>query len=166
MSSEETNEPCPGCGALVPRSTDPGHAYIGATSGCWAAYTRLLEREYGEFHHPECHRLTVDSYAAQHPGTPSPRSIRSVAVHLIGLYGVLERGFSSQRTLALLRHAARRKDRFVWLDPPPSLGEFTVLDIPLTCDLVEHEELVRRWGTSVWQAWAPHRQTVIAWASG
>jgi hypothetical protein len=43
--------------------------------------------------------LLGDAYAAQHPGTPSPQAIQSVAVHLLALYAVLEKGVASEMAL-------------------------------------------------------------------
>ena len=46
-------------------------------------------RELGELRNPDIHRLSVDTYAVQHPGVPERRSIQSVAVHLMCLCLVL-----------------------------------------------------------------------------
>jgi hypothetical protein len=97
----EATEPCPGCGALVPDTDGPTHPYIGASPGCWAIYGEVLAREYREYAYPPVHRLTVD--AAQHPGVPSRGSIRSVALHLISLYLILERGYEPERATAAIR---------------------------------------------------------------
>ena len=82
---------CVGCGAMVPDLEGPTHRYIGASPGCWAAYGRLSEKEASDFRFMRYHQLTVDAYCVQHPGEPSPQSIRSVAVHLVGLHLQLER---------------------------------------------------------------------------
>ena len=63
---------CTGCGALVPDTPGPTHRYIGASPQCWALFGEVLAREYSDFRYASVHQLTVDSYAAQHPGTPSP----------------------------------------------------------------------------------------------
>ena len=97
----EATEPCPGCGTLVPDTDGPTHPYIGASPGCWAIYGEVLAREYGEYAYPPVHRLTVD--AAQHPGVPSQGSVRSVALHLISLYLILERGYEPERATAAIR---------------------------------------------------------------
>ena len=78
-------EACFGCGALVPKKNGPTHQYIGASPGCWEIFGEVLAKEYEEYDYPPVHRLTVDAYAAQHPGTPSKKSIQSVAIHVIGL---------------------------------------------------------------------------------
>jgi hypothetical protein len=57
---------------LVKNKPGKPHKYIGAVAGCWEIYGEILAKEYGEYGYPELtHRLTVDTYAVQHPGTPS-----------------------------------------------------------------------------------------------
>jgi len=107
-------EVCPGCGRRFPGYSSPVHPYIGSSAGCWAVYGQLLEREYGEFGYPDVHRLTVDAYAAQHPGMPYRQSIQSVAIHLISLHLVLERGASAATVTQAIRAAVRRGG-FKWL---------------------------------------------------
>ena len=164
MSSAQPCSPCPGCGGLFPDTDGPTHAYIGASPGCWAAYGEVLAKEYGEYRYPPVHRLTVDTYAAQHPGSPSRRSIQSVAGHLISLYVVLERGFDAKRATAAIREAVAQRSRFVWLEPPPTLGAFTVLDVARATDLAEHVRLVEQWANSVWDAWGERHETIRKWA--
>jgi hypothetical protein len=106
----------------------------------------------------------VDTYAAQHPGSPSRRSIQSVAGHLISLYVVLERGFDAKRATAAIREAVAQRSRFVWLEPPPTLGAFTVLDVARATDLAEHVRLVEQWANSVWDAWGERHETIRKWA--
>jgi hypothetical protein len=156
--------PCFGCGAMVPDTAGPTHAYIGASSGCWAVYTDILAAEYGAFQYPDCHRLTVDAYAVQHPGVAGPQSIRSVAVHLIGLHLVLERGYDATQTTRSIAYHARNSDAFVWLHPPANPATLTVLDVRGATTPEEHTERVGRWARSVWDAWQPHHEIVREWA--
>ncbi len=165
MNSDANGIPCLGCGAIVAKSDGPTHAYIGASPGCWAVYGQVLAREYGEFAYPACHRLTVDAYAAQHPGRPSRRSIRSVAMHLVSLFLVLEEGLASDQATARIRHMLRRPVPFVWLAPPSFNGSLTIVDVAAAGELAEHEHLVGRWAASVWDAWHPHHETVRHWAA-
>ena len=165
MEPCEHLERCVGCGAQVPRVDGPTHPYIGASAGCWAIFGEILAKEYGEWRYPPIHRLTVDAYAVQHPGTPSRRSIQSVAVHLVSLYLVLEGGYDFRAATKAKNGVLRHRDHFVWLDPPPSLGKMTVLDVHMAVDLAEHTELVERWARGVWDAWSPHHETVRRWAA-
>ena len=159
--------PCVGCGAPVPAESGPAHRYIGASPGCWRLYGEVLGREYEDYaRFAPVHRLTVDAYAAQHPGEPSPQSIGSVGVHLVRLHLQLERGLPHDRANdAMLEISSRLKKNFVWLEPPASLGDATVLDVLDAREPEEHIERVREWAASVWGAWAPHHETVRRWAS-
>ena len=86
---------CIGCGALVPQGDGPTHRYMDSSPGCWHVYGEVLSREYGDQAFRVAHRLTVDSYAVQHPGRPTPQSIQSVCIHLISLCLVVERGLTA-----------------------------------------------------------------------
>jgi hypothetical protein len=171
--------PCIGCGALVPDVDGPTHAYLDASPGCWELFGQILAREYREFRHPMADRrevrlsvrLTVDAYAVQHPGVSGRsardrRAIHSVAVHLISLYLVLERGLPADAATEGMRRALRDRERFRHLEPPGSLGEVTVVDVLAAKDLAEHEALARRWARSAWEAWSPHHETIRRWAEG
>lgn len=158
--------PCHGCGALVPETGGFTHRYIGASPGCWAVYGEVLAKEYGDLRYWRSHQLTVDAYAAQHPGEPSPQSVQSVAVHLIGLYLQLERGLRPEEIIRARKRTASRKRDLVWLEPPVLAGDLTVLDVRDAGDPDEHGRLVRLWARSVWQAWAPRHDTVRRWAEG
>ena len=160
---------CAGCGAMVPDVEGPTHRYIGASPGCWAAYGRLSEREAADFRYMRHHQLTVDAYCAQHPGKPSPQSVRSVAVHLVGLHLQLEREtpteglYAARQRISSLGKAGKLD--LVWLEPPASIGEITVLHALEACAPDEYVEVVRRWAESVWEAWSAHHETVRFWAA-
>jgi hypothetical protein len=156
---------CLGCGASVPDRDSAIHPYIGASAGCWALFGEVMAREYGEYRYPAVHALTVDVYAAQHPGMPSRRSTQSVALHLMGLHLALERGYDAQRVIAERQRAQRAGATYTWLEPPANMGPLTIVDIHAARDLAEHEDLVRRWAASVWAAWEQHHDRIRAWAS-
>jgi hypothetical protein len=129
-------------------------------------YGEVLAREYsnpGLFQ--AVHRLTVDTYAAQHPGTESARSIQSVAVHLMSLCTQLEGGSDAEGALGMLREGVRTRGQFTWLVPPPSLGTLSVADVWSAAEAPEHETRVREWSSSVWAAWAPHHGVIRGWRS-
>jgi hypothetical protein len=141
----------------------PTHRYMESSPGCWAAYGIVLAREYSDPAFYDVHRITVDAYAAQHPGQPSPQSIRSVGLHLVRLCLVLERRLPAEKANNAMIAATKAKQAFTWLEPPPSLGPLTVADIREKLSAAEHEEAVRAWALSVWQAWAAHHETVHRW---
>lgn len=157
---------CVGCGARVPDIEGPGHPYIGASPGCWAACGELNARELGDYRHlAGAHRLSADVYPVQHPGVPSRRAIQSVAVHLVSLHLVVERGLPPAAALAGLRRALDHKASFVWLDPPDFSSTLNVLDVLEATGPEEHVERVERWARSVWSAWEPHHERVREWAA-
>lgn len=155
---------CPGCGALVPDTPGPTHRYIGAPAQCWALFGEVLAREYSDFRYASVHQLTVDSYAAQHPGEPSRQSIQSVAVHLISLHLMLERGYVSRQATKAVQRATSLENVFEWLDPPESLGVVTIEHVHGARDAAAHQERVREWAAAVWSAWERYHETVRGWA--
>jgi hypothetical protein len=158
--------PCSECGVPVPDVAGLTHRYTGASPDCWAIFGEVTEREYGDYRYARVHQLTVDAYCVQHPGVPSPQTIQSVAVHLIGFYLRLEHGLRPERVAAACQRAASGKRRFVWLEPLASLGEIVVSYVRDAQDPAEHEERVREWARSAWVAWSPHHETVRRWAAG
>ncbi len=158
------DQPCPGCGAILPAHDGPVHRYMESSPACWAEYGKVLAREYSD---PElmagCHRLTTDTFAVQHPGKPSPQSIQSVAIHLIALHVVLDLGWTHERARALLSRAAERMT-FKWLDRPANLGNITAADVARAGSNTEHMEAVLSWASDTWRAWSPHHAQIRAWA--
>ena len=132
-----------------------------SSPACWAAYSEVLAREYSDQAYFQTHRLSVDAYAVQHPGHPNPRTIQSVAVHLVRLYLLLERRLPMERANDAMLRASEQE--FVWLTPPKSLGVVTVADVWKAEALEAHIAAVRRWADSAWQAWSPHHATVQNW---
>ena len=155
--------PCIGCGALVPPQPGPTHRYMESSPGCWAIYGQVLAREYSDISYAAVHRLTVDAYAVQHPGKPSPQSIQSVGVHLLRLCLIIERAYSDEAAAKAMPLLSQQKRSFHWLTPPPTVGEKTVLDVWHAGDPGAHIEAVREWARSAWQAWSPHHQQVREW---
>ena len=161
--------PCVGCGAMVPNIDGPTHRYIGASPGCWQAYCELLASGYGSNDAPtygQVSRLAVDTYAVQHPGLPGKQSSQSVAAHLFVLCLLLERDVDpAYATPAITHFVEKHKAQgHEWLEPPPSLGAVTILDVRAATDAPDRHRRARLWAESVWQAWEPHHTKVRAWA--
>jgi len=154
---------CCGCGAIFEDREGPTHRYMESSPGCWAVYGEVLAREYSDPSYAALHRLTVDAYAVQHPGRPSPQSKQSVALHLMSLCLVLEDRVEPARATKFLKDAAKHKRAFAWLAPPASVGSLTVKDVYRAESAMEHQRLVRAWAESAWSAWDPHRATVRRW---
>ncbi len=151
---------CVGCGAIFADLEGPTHRYMESSPGCWAAYGEVVAREYSDPSYASLHRLSVDAYAVQHPGRPSPQTTQSVALHLMSLCLILERGVDPSRATAFFQEAAKDKGRYVWLPPPASRGSVTVKDVYAAASAEDHERLVRAWAESAWSAWAPHHDVI------
>jgi hypothetical protein len=156
--------PCPGCGAIAPIVPDgPVHPSLGASAGCWALYGALLSREFGAFD-AEAHRLSVDTYAAQHPGGPTPRGIQSTCTHLVALCLTLEHGWATDQIRPVMRDLARgRIFEPVWLSPPEGY-RITLIHLLEATAPDAYAESVRQWARSTWEAWSAHHDQLRAWA--
>lgn len=163
MSESRPTESC-GCGAVVPVADVPTHPYIGASPGCWKIYGDVLGREYGDLRNPAWHRLTVDAYAVQHPGTESRRARQSVAIHLIALHWVIDQGLEPRFVTRRMAAAVSISSEFVWLVPPSFAGTANIVEVAAAISPREHEKAVHRWARSVWSAWGRHHPTIRQWA--
>jgi len=141
----------------------PTHRYMESSPGCWQLYGEVLAREYSDRAFWISHRLTVDAYAVQHPGQPSPQSIQSVAVHLISLHLLLDRKVAPGYAIRAIRAAVTVSGRFTWLPPPASMGAVTVVDVHAARDAPDHADRVRAWAAAAWLAWSPYHATIRSW---
>lgn len=155
---------CPDCKAIVADVDGPNHAYFGSNAGCWRVYGEILEKEYSDQRYMKVHRLTVDAYAAQHPGRNEPRAVQSVNAHLVALYLALEQQRSFEFTTKALGKLVKNKQQFRYLPPPQSLGALTVVDVVVARSPEEHADKVHAWARSVWQAWQLYRKEIEALA--
>lgn len=146
-----------------PAVAGPVHRYMTSSPSCWLAYGEVLAREYGDPRYARLHRMTVDTYAVQHPGTESPQSIQSVGVHLCRLCLVLEEGFSIEHANEAMLAIQRVEGKFRWLQPPAKRGELTAADVLAATTPEEHLQKVEAWARSVWAAWTPYHATVRGW---
>jgi hypothetical protein len=134
-----------------------------ATPGCWAAYGEVLARQYVDAGYATAGQMTVDAYAVQHPGTASPQSIQSVALHLISLCLMLEHSADAVAATQIVARVAQDKSRFIWLTPPDARGDINVSAVRAAQTAAEHLQLVRAWGAAAWDAWSSHHDTVREW---
>jgi hypothetical protein len=123
-------EECMWCGGKFPFSTSIIHEYIESTPGCWDAFNELLAREYAD---PKLfqiiNRMTVDTYAVQHPGKPTRKAIQSVIAHLVSLYYSLEMNYSSTETTKEITKFVNKKFEMEWLEPPSFTLALNVSDV-------------------------------------
>ncbi len=156
--------PCVGCHALVPDIDGPTHRYLGASPGCWRILGEDGARQYTDSRYFSVNRLWTDAYAVQHPGTPSPQTIQSVAEHLISLCAIFERAYTFEMATEAMRHVHERRGAFVWLEPPVSLGAITIVDVAQAPDAATYIKLAHQWAREAWDAWQPHHPTIRRWA--
>lgn len=157
-------ERCPGCGATVPSVPGgPVHRSIGASPGCWALYTALLASEFGAFD-ARVHQLSVDSFAAQHPGTPSPQAIQSVCTHLVALCLSLEHDLCVEDLRPLMGDLSKG----LWFAPrwlePPAEYTMTIVDLLDADSAHGYGDRVWAWSEATWAAWSAHQAQVRTWA--
>jgi hypothetical protein len=112
--------------------------------------------------------LITDAYAVQHPGTPSPQAIQSVAVHLLALYGILDLGLEPNRALdirvrAIQHGSTPKRDRFHWLNPPTVEYSLTIADVAAGETSRVRTEIAERWIHHVWDKWSTHRSQATSW---
>ena len=159
-----TLSPCPGCGARFPALEGPVHEYMESSPACWHAFGQVLAREYADPALFSIHRLSVDSYAVQHPGGTSRQAIQSVGVHLARLCLFLERGLTADEANAAMLRVGKIKASMHFLSRPPSLGAITVADVIVAPNVDQHARVVGEWARAAWEAWSEHHETIRTWA--
>ncbi len=112
--------------------------------------------------YPPIHRLTVDTYAVQHPGVVSRKASQSVWIHLSALYLILEKGLAYESVTDKLGKILAPNAEFEWLEPPLTQGQITVLEVENAKDLDDHTLRVKKWAASVWNAWFCHHEAVAS----
>ncbi len=165
MTGQDALLACPGCGALVPDTAGPTHAYIGASPGCWATWGELQARSFASPAIAAVQPLAVDVYAVQHPGLPERRAIQSVWVHLVSLCLILEHGRSPADGIRAKQQLLAGTRTFARLEPCPPAYAMTVLHIVALTDPVAVPEAIRRWAHVTWEAWREHHVAVRARAA-
>ena len=134
-----------------------------SSPGCWSVYGEVLACEYSDPAYFAVHRLTVDAYAVQHPGSTDRQSIQSVGLHLVRLCLFLEHGLVADRANDAMLEAGKQKKSFTWLEPPATMGPITAADVAAAQTAEDHTTRVRSWARSVWEAWSVHHDMVRSW---
>jgi hypothetical protein len=114
--------------------------------------------------------LLVDAFAAQHPGGSSPQATQSVAIHLLTLFAILERGHDVAQAV-LLRTTGVEVKRlsghgYPKLLPVPDGWAVTISDIA-TADEADRGGLVDDYVNDVLQRWQDlHAGLIEEWYRG
>ncbi len=151
-------ERCVGCSAEFDAIEGPIHRYMTSSPACWSCYGELLGVFAIEPRLTESRIYCVDAYAVQHPGTPNPQAIQSVAVHLLNMYGYLVRGLPVAPP-----RLAGHKGAFRWLNPPAKAATRTVRDMPIAGDAGALAAASRAWVEATWAAWAEYHAQIAQW---
>ena len=110
----------------------------------------------------QVHRLSVDTWAVQHPGDGSRRAIQSVGLHLARLMVQLEKGLTGdQANAAMSRFAARKAELPEF--PPLSKYSMTVADVVGAANPADHMVAIRRWAAATWNDWSCQHKFIRDW---
>lgn len=154
---------CSGCGAKLRAIDGPVHAYMTSSPACYEAFTELLAAEYINPALLQTHRLTVDTYAVQHPGdSKDRRCIQSVGLHLSRLYVQLAHPMPPKETNAVMLDFSHHKSSLIALKPPTRFC-ITVADVAPFSGGTEHPKKVREWATKTWEDWSEHHEYIKSW---
>lgn len=154
-------EHCVGRGAAVPRVDGPIHRYMTSAPGCWAMFGKLNAYIQSDPRVDPVRQLYVDAYAVQHPGSPNPQAIQSVAVHLISQYAQLEVRLPARAAHAVMNSVLKLKGQYRWLEPPSSAGARTGGNVLARLDTLPIA--AREWAAHVWRAWIQHHAQIQEW---
>lgn len=145
---------CPGCRLKLPACDGAVYnGYFNASPECWAVFTEVIGAEFVNASlFGRVHQLTVDTYAAQHPGGDHPD--KSIVVHLSGLHLMLVRGIGPASVPEYLQRLADAVNVWPHFPPPAESGSLTVRDVALAGSSAEHGDVVREWAGSVWSTWS------------
>jgi len=157
-----SNKICPGCGNSLPPIDGPIHRYMTSSPACWKMFGEILAVEYSSPELMEIHRLTVDTYAVQHPGDTSRQAIQSVGMHLARLAVQLDTSKSPDELNAVMSGFSARKAGLIHLARPYNFS-MTIDDIAPFTGGNEHISKVREWAASAWQDWHQHHDYIHEW---
>lgn len=156
---------CPGCGALLEEASGPVHRYMDGSPACFMLFNQVLAFEYSDRALLPTHRLTVDTYAVQHPGKARTRQqIRSVGLHLARLGLQLESPMPPKETNDVMLGLGKRKRTLDYIEVP-SHFELTIADVAEFAGTPRHSEKVSSWANSAWEAWSDHHDYILKWAA-
>ena len=130
-----------------------------ASPECWSVFEEVLATEFqNAVLFGQVHQLTVDAYAVQHAGGQHPD--KSVFIHLVGLYLVLEQSVAPTDVPPRLQHLASSFTEWPHFDLPDRRATLTVCSVALAESPQEHALRSREWAVQVWLSWRPHHDRV------
>ncbi len=155
---------CPGCSAIFEDLEGPTHSYMESSPACWHEFGKLLAAEYCTEALMQTHRLSVDTYAVQHPGDSSRRAIQSVGLHLARLSVQIERSMPPKETNDVMLGFSKRKATLRYLEPPNTF-KMTIADVAPFIGSEVHSEKVQEWASFTWNDWCHHHDYIRTWVA-
>lgn len=156
---------CPGCGAVLPRIDGPVHSYMNGSPACFQQFTTILAFEYSNPSLLPIHRLTVDTYAVQHPGREGTRQqIQSVGLHLARLGRQLDGPIAPKETNDVMLGLGPHKHTLELLEAPKRFS-MTVADVAEHAGTPLHPVKVRAWALATWNDWSAHHEYIWRWSA-
>jgi hypothetical protein len=111
--------------------------------------------------HPDpsfIHQYAVDAFAAQN-ADENTKPI-TLAFALIGLYLHIEKNFSGRGVQIAHVNLAKHRKQWPRFDLPESRGNITVYDVISAPESLEQDKIIRKWSTSVWEAYSESHKKV------
>ena len=128
---------------------------------CHAYFEAILAKEFSDIRYAKAHKLTVDTYALQHPAVYMV-SAKSFAAHLTRMCAAMECGNDPE----LLRKLQRWLNGKKQLEKPEMLhhlGTLTIFHLEKAQTGPEHNELVWEWAADVWKAYTAFHDLARDW---
>lgn len=161
----ETKTVCPGCGAALLEMDGPVHAYMTSSPACFNIFTRILASEYSDPSLLPTHRLSVDTYAVQHPGSEKTRQqIQSVGLHLARLSLQTRRLSSPRAANDVMLGLGQHKSTLRYLEPPKAFS-MTICDIEPYIGSDKHASKIKEWAMQTWSDWSDHHDYIHSWVA-
>lgn len=157
-----STEACPGCGAVFDAEEGPTHRYMTSSPACWRRFGKVLAAEYSSDDLTPTHRLSVDTYAVQHPGDGSRQAIQSVGLHLARLMVQLDAPMPPRETNDVMLRLGPRKATLQQLERPERFS-MTIADVAPHAGSDTHAETVQAWAQSAWNDWRQHHDYIRNW---
>ncbi|WP_308637242.1 DUF5946 family protein [Paenibacillus silvisoli] len=143
---------CPGCGLMLPNQYFAEPPRFRASGECMELFNQLSYYTIAHGQPEFIHQLALDSYGAQHSGGTA-RPI-TTAFSLIGLYLVVEHGFTGKQVQQAHMQLARAKTDWPVLSPPKGDAVMTIQDV-LRAEAGEPRDTkIRQWVHAAWSSWA------------
>ncbi len=157
-----STETCPGCGAVLDAEEGPTHRYMTSSAACWRRFGDLLAAEYSIEALMPTHRLSVDTYAVQHPGNGSRQAIQSVGLHLARLMIHLGSPKPPKEMNNVMLRLGTRKATLHLLERPERFA-MTIADVAPFVGTERHAEMVLAWAQCSWDDWSEHHGYIRDW---